>query len=421
MSQLYPELLNLLVIPRTLFSAAPLTSALGLFIAVSIWQWLRYKSKCEALGPIDACRGFGESIEARHIANQVRCDSHDVHTNGKTSKWRVKNLWIYPVKSCRGIDLPEATVSGIGLQYDRQFSFARYQKSSKPNEPDVFKWTFITQRSIPKMATIRTEVWVPDPAAPLYSPNHPHVQSSGVLRIIFPDEKTGKDRHMDVPFEPTETYINSEALKTADMTIWKDNPNALIMASTERSHPWMNELQSYLQITTPIALFRTTDPNARRLYRCAPRIEELGYQPSVCFQDAYPLHILNVASVRDIARRFEGGEQTLSAANFRPNIVIEGGDAYAEDSWKYIKIGPAEYYVSCRTVRCLLPNVNPITGTRRDEPNKTLKKYRKIDEGDPTNACLGMQLVPATSDKRKIQVGDEITVSATGEHRYIKQ
>ena len=397
------------------------TSVLGLLAALLIWRLVSNWSRPATCKPVEACRRLGKSIGKQHIEKQINLKiPENGHTPG-TSQWKVRNLWIYPVKSCRGIDVLKATCTSVGLEFDRQFSFARYQKSSKPNETDIYKWTFITQRSIPKMATIRTEIWIPDPKSPAYDLDHPNVQSQGVVRINFPDILTGKDKAIDVPFQPTEAYILGKGLEEANMTIWKDDPHALIVASTERNDPGMIDLQTHLQLTTPLALFRTIDPNARRLFRCAPRIEEVGYQPSICFQDAYPLHILNVASVRDIAGRFEGGERTLSAVNFRPNIVVAGGEAYAEDAWKYIRIGSSSYYASCRTVRCLLPNVNPITGDRKDEPNKTLKRLRKIDAGDPNNACLGMQLVPARSDKRQIQVGDPIEIRQTGEHHYIKQ
>ncbi len=73
-------------------------------------------------------------------------------------------------------------------------------------------------------------------------------------------------------------------------------------------------------------------------------------------------------------------------------------------------------------MRCLLPNVDQDTGKRHEfEPNKTLKSFRKIDAGDPNNACLGMQMVPAIAEAVTIQVGDEITVCESGDHVYIKQ
>jgi uncharacterized protein YcbX len=205
------------------------------------------------------------------------------------------------------------------------------------------------------------------------------------------------------------------------MEIWKDSPKSLTIASTENEDEWIQELRFYLGITNHLALFRVCKDDLREVYRCAPRKEELGYQSQVGFQDAYPLHLLNLASVHDIGRKLSKDAPPLGALNFRPNIVITGGTPYAEDSWKRIRIGEYQYYVACRTVRCLLPNVNPATGIKHgSEPNKTLKTYRRVDEGDPKNACLGMQMVPAVEDS-KIKVGDTVEVLETGEHFYIKQ
>ena len=362
-----------------------------------------------------------------------------------TATWTVKSLWIYPIKSCRGVELEAGTVIGTGMEYDRQFCFA--QLSSKfpvsagtPQEEKAkHVWKFMTQRSLPPMATIKTEVWLPDPSSPTYTKTHPNVHSGGVLVIRFPHITTedgimGKvkdflalasghsERVVHIPFNPTQAQISENAYSVDDMEIWKDRPKSLTVASTEKDDAWIQELRSYLGITNHLALFRISkDHQPREVYRCAPRKEELGYQPAVGFQDAYPLHMLNLASVRDVESKLQKGAPPLSARNFRPNIVITGGGAYEEDSWKRITIGDFQYHVSCRTVRCLLPNVNPITGKRHgSEPNRTLKAFRCIDAGDPKNACLGMQMVPAL-EYSDIRVGDKIQVMEIGEHLYIKQ
>lgn len=394
----------------------------------------------------EGCRKLGLSGKSHLV------DEHDDRYKGAVegqqngaATWRVKSLWIYPIKSCRGVELERGTIIGTGMEYDRQFSFAQLSgkfpvSANTPQEEKAkHTWKFITQRSLPPMATIKTEVWVPDPSSPTYSGWHPNVQSGGVLVIKFPRIQSdegfmGKvkdilalvfgqpEREIHIPFNPTPEQIAQNGYAVDDMEIWKDRPRSLIVASTEKDDLWIQELRSYLGITNHFALFRVSkDDQPREVYRCAPRKEELGYQPTIGFQDAYPLHILNLASVRDVGSKLQEGAPPLSARNFRPNIVITGGGAYDEDSWKRIKIGGYQYYVSCRTVRCLLPNVNPITGQRhRSEPNRTLKDFRCIDAGDAKNACLGMQMVPALEDSQ-IQVGDEIKVLETGEHLYIKQ
>ena len=391
------------------------------------------------------CRKLGLRIKS-HLADQHEeryLGTKEDQQNGAAT-WRVKSLWIYPIKSCRGVELNRGTVIGTGMEYDRQFCFA--QLSSKfPFSLDAsqtakadHKWKFITQRSIAAMALIKTEVWLPDPSSQTYSTKHPNVQSDGVLVIKFPKLNSnispwgrfvgllasmgGTPEHStQIPFNPTTEQIRNHGYSTEKMEIWKDSPESLILASTENPDPWIQDLRSYLGITNHLALFRVSKEDSREVFRCAPRKEELGYQSRVGFQDAYPLHILNLASVHDVGRKLATGAPPLGALNFRPNIVITGGEPYAEDSWKRIRIGEYEYYVACRTVRCLLPNVNPATGVRHgNEPNKTLKTYRRIDEGDPKNACLGMQMVPA-SEHSEIKVGNEIEVLETGGHYYIKQ
>ena len=391
------------------------------------------------------CRKLGLRIQS-HLY-----DEHDERYSGRghgkedgDTTWRVKSLWIYPVKSCRGVELNRGTVIGTGMEYDRQFCFAQLISKfpvahDAPSEEKLeHKWKFITQRSIAAMAMIKTEVWLPDPSCPTYSKRHPNVQSGGVLVIKFPKLKVANgitkkiidsvtsliatlEHSVHIPFDPTPEQIAKYDYSTDDMEIWKDSPKSLIMASTDRSESWIQDLRFYLGITNHLALFRVSKEESREVYRCAPRKEEIGYQSQVGFQDAYPLHLLNLASVHDVARKLDKGAFPLGALNFRPNIVITGGSAYEEDSWKKIRIGECEYFVTCRTVRCLLPNVNPATGERHgSEPNKTLKTHRRIDEGDPKNACLGMQMVPAKTESL-IKVGDAIKVLNTGAHFYIKQ
>ena len=391
----------------------------------------------------EACRQYGLQTQSNLVDEHDERYAFPQQEDGSTA-WKVKSLWIYPIKSCRGIELGKATITGRGMEHDRQFCFA--QLTSKPavgldgsrKEEAKRVWKFITQRTFAAMALIKIELWVPDPSSPKYSRSHPNVQSEGVLVLKFPRpaNDTGPwavmkkiltaiggsiEKTVHIPFNPTEEQKLKSGYAVEDMEIWKDYPTSLLMASTETSTPWLNDLRSYLGITNHLALFRVGTEKPREVYRCAPNRDELGYQPTVGFQDAYPLHILNLASVHDVAKNMRRDAPALGARNFRPNIVITGGGAYAEDSWKRIEIGNFEYYVSCRTVRCLLPNVNPATGVRHgSEPNRTLKQFRRIDEGDPKNACLGMQMVPALEESR-IKVGDAISVLETGSHFYLKQ
>ena len=390
---------------------------------------------------IKGCRRVGlrkrSNLDDEHDEKYSSGTEESTDQSGR-SRWKVKSLFIYPIKSCRGVELEESVVVSTGLNYDRQFSFAILESpfplSSNASQKDAsdHKWKFITQRQVPLLARVKTEVWVPDPSCPTYSPDLQEVQSGGVVVIKFPYQEDGwkgilahikaiihgisPERSFSVPFNPTQDQTKEKGYEREVMKIWKDSPLALNMKSSVPP-----ELRYFLGVSHVLTLFRV-DPSAyREVYRCAPRQDQLGYQPITGFADSYPLHLLNIASIHDVGSRVEKGTPRLSTFRFRGNIIVTGPRAYAEDDWKRIRIGKEEYYTSCRTTRCLQPNVDQLTGEKHPkEPNRTLRSFRCIDKGAGNNACLGMQMVPAL-EKGSIRVGDTIEVLETGEHYYIPQ
>ena len=64
---------------------------------------------------------------------------------------------------------------------------------------------------------------------------------------------------------------------------------------------------------------------------------------------------------------------------FRPNIVIDGCEPFAEDEWKKIQIGDITFRFVKPCSRCVIPSINIDTAEREEEPIKTLLSYRKRD------------------------------------------
>ncbi|KAL8740946.1 MAG: hypothetical protein Q9190_006399 [Brigantiaea leucoxantha] len=342
--------------------------------------------------------------------------------------------------------MTRARVTGMGLEYDRQFSFAQLSSpfpvsldTPKEDKAD-HQWAFITQRQYPIMARVTAEIWLPDPSSPSYSINMANVASNGVLVIRFPrvEEKPWlrfihsltavlgcrSETIIQLPYDPTKEQIVESGYSLEKFKIWNDTPMALNMGSTDnpQAPAALDKLREFLGVRNPLGILRVAHGHHREVLRCAPRKEELGYQSTVGFADAYPLHIMGLASVQDLARRLPPGVPKLDALQFRSNIYIAGPVAYAEDSWKRVRIGEHEYFVVCRTVRCTVPNVDQFTGARhKAEPRKTMLTYRNIDKGaGKKHPCLGMQMVPAGEDAI-ITVDDEVEVLETGEHEYILQ
>lgn len=75
------------------------------------------------------------------------------------------------------------------------------------------------------------------------------------------------------------------------------------------------------------------------------------------------LHIVNLASVRDLERV---AGRPIDPLRFRANVVIDGAEPWAEFGWigKTIRTGDATLDVFDRTVRCAATEVDPATATR---------------------------------------------------------
>ncbi|KAF8863238.1 hypothetical protein BDZ45DRAFT_137667 [Acephala macrosclerotiorum] len=437
----YDQLLDLIpVISTRTYVLTILAICIPPIIALIFYE--REQARLLAEQP-KGCRKLGMKIES-NLMNEFDkkfSEGRPPSTEETSAEWwRLKSLWIYPVKSCRGVELNRGTIITTGMEYDRQFTFAQL-KSPFPvaaNTPDkekaAHKWEFITQRQFPLLAKVRTEMWVPDQSVDTYTPHCDDVESGGVIIMSFPYQEAGwkgtfakwgaavkgtyPQKQFRIPFDPTPVQIEKAGYSVEKMTIWKEEVSAL---NLEADIP--EELRYYLGISNKLGLFRIDNSKLREVHRNAPK-EELGYQPVMGFQDAYPLHMINLASVRAVEREMPKvkGAPRLSAARFRANLIITGPDAFHEDTWRKIKIGYYEYDVSCRTTRCKLPNLDQVTGERHPtEPDRTLRSFRNVDEGaGPNVGCLGMQMVPLSKESQ-VRVGDEITVLEVGDHSVIKE
>ena len=77
---------------------------------------------------------------------------------------------------------------------------------------------------------------------------------------------------------------------------------------------------------------------------------------------------------------------------FRPNLVVAGGTAWAEDGWRRLRIGDAVFRAVKGCDRCAIPTTDEDTAVRRKEPTYTLARHRRWDGA----VWFGMNLVPET-------------------------
>ena len=434
---------------------------------------------------IQGCRRFGLPAGQSNLKDQF---TPGPATSNKTA--RVKALFTYPIKSCHGVQLPASEVQNTGLKYDRMFTFAQLHSKQEAEH----EWRFITAREVPRLAILKTELWVPDLRTP--GPKQPrgHVRqvsddtsagdrgrsrsrkgtvtlesagidaerrrklsipfiaedwrsNGGCLVITFPYEPRfnpfglrTETVTIRIPLKPTPERAEAKMYTTQEIKVWKDYPQTTNVTN-EIDQASQEKLKKFLGVSKPLALFRQDDRQLRHVTRNLPEHLADG-RFRVGFADSYPLHVLNIASVRALDSNMPDDttlKGCLDARRFRANVYIEGPAAFDEDTWKRASFGRciqprldlargrsahstdddeddgsgpgrAEFMFGCGTSRCTLPNVGPDTGVKdKSEPYKTLMRTRKTDEKQPKAAFLGMQVIPLF-EHGLVSVGDEIEV-----------
>jgi len=261
-------------------------------------------------------------------------------------------LHVYPVKGLGGIQLEKARCTDRRIEHDR-----RWMVVDAENQ-------FITQREIPKMATVWTEL------------------TGDSLLLTAPDED-----EVEVPFEP-------EGTEPMRVQVWRNNVEAL--AASSEADAWLSK---YLGV--PCRLVYMPDSTQRE---CNP--EFAGPGKLVGFADGYSYLVTNESSLADLNGRLAAqGESVLPMNRFRPNIVVSGADAYAEDQWGEVAFGDAVLKGVKPCGRCQVTTTDQATGeVRGPEPLRTLTTYR---ESTRFGVMFGMNLV--TVKAGVLNVGDAVT------------
>src|SRR5271170_858848 len=91
------------------------------------------------------------------------------------------------------------------------------------------------------------------------------------------------------------------------------------------------------------------------------------------FPDGYPVLVCNEASLQDLNQRL--GER-LPMERFRPNIVVEGLPAWAEDHIDSLTLGPVTLRLVKPCTRCAIPSLDHRSGDPATDPLPVLRKFR---------------------------------------------
>ena len=262
-------------------------------------------------------------------------------------KYFASEIWLYPIKSCKGISVSNAPVDERGIKYDRRWmivdSFGHY----------------VTQRKKPTLALVC--VSLVDGYVFLSAPKMPDIR--------FPIDKVGPD--------------------IQNVTIWGDK--CVAQSVNKKVSEWFSDYLNFKVklVFLPDNSVRQIDPK----YSVGPF--------STSFTDGFPFLLISQATLDDLNGRLL---EKLPMDRFRPNLVVSCKYAFEEDLWQTIKIGDVVMQVVKPCARCVVTTTNQDTGKRGKEPLTTLAKYRNING----KLMFGQNLIHQNTGT--IQLGDEINV-----------
>lgn len=123
------------------------------------------------------------------------------------------------------------------------------------------------------------------------------------------------------------------------------------------------------------------------------------------FPDGSPMTLLSLASLEQLNSwqlESDPAAEPLSPLRFRPNIIVDGDEPFAEDDWQQVQIGDLRLRVAHAIDRCSMTLIDPVTRERGKEPIRTLARHRKWD--GKTWFCS--HLLP--DNEATISIGDHV-------------
>ncbi|MEU7133332.1 MOSC N-terminal beta barrel domain-containing protein [Streptomyces sp. NPDC046261] len=272
------------------------------------------------------------------------------------SKPVLNAIHFYPVKSMAGCVPDEAVVEPWGLAGDRRWMAATPEGRC------------ITQRQQPTLALASAE--------PL---------PGGGVRLTAPG------------VAPLDVAAPAAGGGTTTVELFDDKVEAIRAGAA--ADAWLSAL-----LGTGAQLLYMDDPARRR------PIDQRYAAPgeTVSFADGYPLLLTTTASLRALNSLIAGGdhpgEGPLPMDRFRPNVVVDGTEPWAEDHWRRVRVGEVVFRVVKPCGRCVITTTDQHTAERGKEPLRTLARHHRIGK----SLVFGQNLIPEHTGV--VRVGDPVEI-----------
>eukprot|EP01083_Nonionella_stella_P160675 525494_1 len=284
----------------------------------------------------------------------------------------IQSLHIYPIKSCRGLEVDRWTISKYGLKHDREWMI--YNPKTK---------RFLTQREVPTLALVQVDL-IPDT-----DDGHNILE----LKLSAPNMTS-----IAVPIKHDE----SDGNKVDNVTLWGDKVSGVDQGDDigKWLTKYINNGKEYRLLRRPSRDYkRATDP------KYTP--SHLMGESHASYVDGYPYLIVSQASLNSVNGRLsKRGVREIAMNRFRPNIVIttDGNEPFIEDRFETITLTADKEAVTLYAThpcdRCQMPTIDQESGVQNKvkEPTVTLRTYRTgrhlgFDQDDHENVYFGMNAV----------------------------
>lgn len=244
-------------------------------------------------------------------------------------KMKVEKLFIYPIKSCGGLSVPELQIGESGPQIvagssfigDRQWMFV--DSDGK----------FLTQRSLQKMALLQPAI--------------------------------NRDRFfLEVEGKSFEIPLDLKNPRRMQVSVWGKEIDAALVEG-----PLSEAVSQFLGL--PVQLVQFDSRSDREIL-----VKGKGQNAQTRFTDSQAYLVVTRESLKDLNAKLE---HPIDERRFRGNIFLSGASKpFAEDDWQVLSNDAVDFESTKACARCKVITVDPDTGKiPTSEPLVALSQYRK--------------------------------------------
>ncbi|XP_063704775.1 mitochondrial amidoxime-reducing component 1-like [Culicoides brevitarsis] len=295
-----------------------------------------------------------------------KCQKKSPPTNWK-AVGEVTDLFCFPIKSCGVVRVKEINCSQLGFQEnllrDRIFMVTDHEGN------------FVTARQQPKLVRIFPQI----------EGNVMKLTAAGMLDIeIRLEEILKKSRRIGRVWGQEVEVIDCGD----DVSRWLSR---FIFKKDEGLH-----------------LFYYPSYSPSRVVRDCNKYAEYEDEHVGALHDATSYMMINESSITELNSRLDN--LIVTPMNFRPNFVIKGPPAFAEDDFQWVKIGDETTFRAVKPcTRCIFTTIDPETGVKdpNGEPLKTLRTYRMFP-GVGNSPVMGMHLGVVAYGN--VKIGDTVYI-----------